>query len=206
GVGEEPALVGSIGSAAVEMAEHSRGGDKDDVEAAATGFVSERLRQVRFADAGGTLNKHGLVALHESARRQIEDLLTIDRGVKREIETFKGLAQIDRGAPQPELQLLLCAPFDFVLDEPLEEIDVRQLLGDRLLRAHLERRQDARQPQIFQFRHELVIQLHDPPPVGGKKSVTGRAKSGRAGVTVNDATDGTAVWSSPRSIMRLSVP
>ena len=71
-VGEQPALVGSIGSAAVEMAEHSRGGDKDDVEAAATGFVSERLRQVRFADAGGTLNKHGLVALHESARRQIE--------------------------------------------------------------------------------------------------------------------------------------
>jgi hypothetical protein len=87
------------------MAEHRRRGDKDDVEAPATGFVSEGLRQVRFADARGSLNEHGLVALDKPARRQIEDLLALDRRVKREIKSLKGLRQIDRRAAQPELQL-----------------------------------------------------------------------------------------------------
>jgi hypothetical protein len=32
--------------------------------------------------------------------------------------------------------------------------------------------------EILQFGDELTIQLHDDPPAGGKRSVTGRAKSG----------------------------
>lgn len=80
------------------------------------------------------------------------------------------------------------APLDFVFDEALEEIDVRQLFRDRLLGAHVERRQDAGEAEVFQFWHELMIQLHDPPPVVGKKSVTGRAKRG----SVDDGTAGRA--------------
>jgi hypothetical protein len=91
------------------------------------------------------------------------------------------LAEIDGRASEPQLQLFLRAALDFVFDEPLQEIDVGELLRDGLLRADLQRGQDPRQPQVFEFRDELMIQLHVPPPVEGKKSVTGRAKSGSAG-------------------------
>src|SRR5262249_13458242 len=177
--------------AAVQMAEHAGGRGKDDVEAAPTGFVAEGLRQVRLADAGRPLNEHGLVPLDESTRRQIENLLPIDRGVKRKIETLERFDEIDGGPAQAQLQLLLRTPLDFVFDEPLKEIDVRQFLGDRLLRAHVERGQDAGEPQVFQFRDELMIQLHEPPPVEGKKSVTGRANSGSVvGVATADTAGG----------------
>ena len=79
---------------------------------------------MRFADAGRALNQHGLVALNEAARRQIEDLLAIDRGIEREVEPFQRLAQVHGGAAEPELELLLPAPLDLILDEALEEVDV----------------------------------------------------------------------------------
>ena len=101
-------------------------------------------------------------------------------GVKRKIEALKGLPEVDGRATQSQLQLLLCPPLDFVFHQSLEKIDVGQLLGDRLLRADVERRQDAGQPQILQLGDEQMIQLHDPPPDVGRKSVTGRANSGDA--------------------------
>ena len=148
----------------------------------------KRLCQVRFADACGELNEHGLVPLDKPAGRQVEELLTIDRGVKGEIEALERLPEIDRRAAEAELQLLLRTPLDFVFHQPLEEVHIGQLLGNGLLRADLERRQNAREPEILQFRHELMIQLHDPPPVGGKKSVTGRANTGAlVGAAIGDA-------------------
>ena len=39
------------------MTEHTGRGDEDDVEAAATRFVPERLGEMRFADAGGPLDQ-----------------------------------------------------------------------------------------------------------------------------------------------------
>lgn len=50
---------------------------------------------MRFADAGGTLDEHGLVALDKAAGGQVEDLLAIDGGIKREIEALQGLPEVD---------------------------------------------------------------------------------------------------------------
>ena len=80
GVGQKAALVRAVGASAMQMPEHAGGRDEDDVEATSTRFVAERLREVRFADAGRPLNQHGLVAFDEEARRQVEDLLAIDGG------------------------------------------------------------------------------------------------------------------------------
>jgi hypothetical protein len=49
------------------MPEHPRRWDEKHVVAAATGFVAERLGQMRLADAGRALNQHALVALEELA-------------------------------------------------------------------------------------------------------------------------------------------
>src|SRR6185369_14759210 len=135
---------------------------------------------MRFTDTGGSLNEDRFVPFDKATGRQIENLLPIDGGVKTEIESFERLAEIDRRAPESQLQLFLRAALDFVFDETLEELDVGELLRDGLLRTDLQRGQDARQPEVFEFRDELMIQLHGPPPVEGKKSVTGRAKSGSA--------------------------
>ena len=85
----------------------------------------------------------------KATRRQIENLLPIDGGVKTEIEAFQGLPEIHGGAPEAQLQLLLRAPLDFVFDQSLEEIDAREFLGG-LLRADVERGQDPRQAEVFE--------------------------------------------------------
>ena len=143
GVGEQTSLVGAIGPSPVQVAQQAGGRDEDDVEAAATGLMPERLGQVRFADTGRALNQHGLVAFHKLTRGQVEDLLPIDGRIETEIEPLQGLAEVDGRPPQAQLQLLLGPPLDFVFDQALEEIDIGEFLGDRLVRADLERRQDA---------------------------------------------------------------
>jgi hypothetical protein len=147
----------------------------------AAGLVAEGLCEMRFPDTGGPLSEDRFVPFDKATGRQIEHLLAIDRGVKAEIESLQRLAEIDRRAPEPQLQLFLCAALDFVFDETLEEIDVKELLRDGLLRPDLQRGEDARQPEVFEFWDELMIQLHVPPPVEGKKSLTGRAKRGSVG-------------------------
>jgi len=82
----------------VQMAEHARRRDEDDIEAPSARFMAEGLREMGFADAGGALNQHRLVALDEVASRQIEDLLAIDRRIETEVEAFERLAEIDGGA------------------------------------------------------------------------------------------------------------
>jgi hypothetical protein len=82
---------------------------------------------------------------------QIENLLSVDGRVKTEIESLKRLAEIDRCAPEPQLQLFPRTAFDFVFDETLEEIDVGELLRGGLLRAEVQRGEDARQPEVLSF-------------------------------------------------------
>ena len=138
--------------------------------------MAERLREMRFPHDGRALDQNAVVPFDKVAGGQVEDLLPIDGGVKGKIESLQRLVQIHRGPAQPQLQLLVGPSFDFIFDQALEEVDVGQLLADRLLGADLERRQNPGEPQTFQFRDKLMIQLHDPHPVEGKKSVTGRAK------------------------------
>jgi len=61
---------------------------------------------------------------------EVEDLLAMDRGVEREVEALERLLGIERRTPQ--LELFLGMAFDIVLDQPLQELDVGQLLLDRL--------------------------------------------------------------------------
>lgn len=49
-----------------------------------------------------------------------------------------------------------CAPLDLVFEEPLEEVDVRGLLLDRLPIAELEGVEDAREAELLELRHELM--------------------------------------------------
>src|SRR3989449_378055 len=65
-VGGETAFVGAVGAAAVEVRQHPRCRDEQNVEASAAGFVTERLGEVALADAGGAPGGDRLVALDET--------------------------------------------------------------------------------------------------------------------------------------------
>jgi hypothetical protein len=55
--------------------QHARGGHEGDVEAPSAGLVAEGLREMRFADAGGTLNEDRFVPFDKATGREVEDLL-----------------------------------------------------------------------------------------------------------------------------------
>ena len=86
-VGGQAALVGAVGAAAVEVRQHPRGRDEQDVEATTAGLVTERLGEVALADAGGSLDEDRLVALDEARGGEVEDLLAVDGEVEGEVES-----------------------------------------------------------------------------------------------------------------------
>jgi hypothetical protein len=49
-VAGQPALVGAVGPAAVEMGQYAAGAGEEDVEAASTGFVAEGLGEVGLGE------------------------------------------------------------------------------------------------------------------------------------------------------------
>jgi hypothetical protein len=112
---------------------------KEDVEAAATGLVAQRLGEVGFPDPGGALNQHILVALDEAPGGQVDDLGPGDGGIEGEVEALERLLEIETGTPEPQGQLLLGPAFDLVFEQALEEVAKRELLVDRLAGPELER-------------------------------------------------------------------
>src|SRR5439155_14137734 len=157
--GEAP-LVGAVRAAAVEVGEHAARAGEEHVEAAPTGFVAERLREMRFPDAGRALNQHVLVPFDEAPSRQIEDLLTRDRGIEVEVETLERLLEIEARPPQPERELLLRPAFHFVLQEALEKLDIGELLVHRLAVPEFQRLENPGEAQLLALRNELMAQGH----------------------------------------------
>ncbi len=52
GVEREPLVVGVVGAASVEMTQQLVGVSEDDIKAAATSFVGQRLSQMAFPNTG----------------------------------------------------------------------------------------------------------------------------------------------------------
>ena len=75
--------------------------------------------------------------------------------------------------------LLLGAAFDFVLQQPFEELGVRPLPSDCLLLADIQRVEDAGQPELFELRGELMDYCHG---VTACNVLPTRSAAGRANV------------------------
>jgi hypothetical protein len=96
------------------MAEHARGRYEGDVEAATTGFMPERLGEVRFSDTAGPWIR--TVSLRSTNRPVVRSKICcrLIEGLKTEIELLKRFPEVDRRAPKAALLLLLGAPLDFI--------------------------------------------------------------------------------------------
>ena len=69
-----------------------------------------------------------------------------------EVELLERLGGAERGAAQPQVELLLLAPGDLVLDQQGEELGVGELAVDGLAVARLQRVEDAGQAQLLELR------------------------------------------------------
>lgn len=91
------------------------------------------------------------MALDEAVGGEIDDLLAVNGGIEAEVEAFERLLEIEARATEPERELFLRPALDLVLPEPLEEVDVGELLLQSLAIAQLQGLEDAREAQLLEF-------------------------------------------------------
>jgi len=107
GEAQQLAVVGLIGAGHAELGEHIVGGDVEDLVAHAAGAVTERLADMRLADAGRADQQDVLVALDEVAGREVDDLRARDLRVEGEVEGLKGPLVFEVGAAESQRELLV---------------------------------------------------------------------------------------------------
>lgn len=164
-----------------DVCRHPVGADPQDVEAVAGGHMGERVRDMDLADADLSTDEHVAVLVHEGAGGQVGELLAVAARLEAEVEAPQGLGAVDAAAATAEVELLVAAPLDLVLDEPAQELLVGLLLGDGLLGADLEPGQDAREAQPFEVGGEHGVRHRAPPKRLATNSPARRTKVSRSG-------------------------
>ncbi|HEY6176470.1 MAG TPA: hypothetical protein VIX73_18565 [Kofleriaceae bacterium] len=76
--------------------------------------MTERLRDMRFPDAGSTDQQDVLVTLDEAARREVDDLGLRDLRVEVKVEVLERAHALEARAADARLELLGIATLDLV--------------------------------------------------------------------------------------------
>ncbi len=100
--------------------------DVDDVMTGAARALTERLRDVRLADARATDEQNVLLALAEAAGREIDDLRLRDLRFEVEVEVLERARVVEGSAPKPHLELLAVAALDLVGEQAKQRLAVRR--------------------------------------------------------------------------------
>ena len=137
------------------------------------------------------------------ARRQVQHLLAVEAGIEAEVEALQRLGGVQAAPADAQRELLLRPPLHLVLQQPLQELDVRPLAVDRLPVAGLQRGEHAGQAQLLELGAQLVLEFHVAPPkrwpnnsVAVRTKVRAGARHGRGPAVrrlqalVEDALDG----------------
>jgi hypothetical protein len=108
--------------------------------------MGQGLRDVALAHAGWAVDPDVRVSLEEGARREIEGLGLVERGIEAEVEAFERLDGIAGGAPQAHPECTLRSALDLVVQERGEELDEGRRLSTacRLQTSRVSRMPDRR--------------------------------------------------------------
>jgi hypothetical protein len=106
--------------------------------------MAKRLREVGFARAAGTDDQHRDVLGEIAAGGELVHERAVELGQALEVELLERLAGAKGGASQPQCELLLLAPRDFILDEQGKELGIGELAVEGLAVAGFERIEDAK--------------------------------------------------------------
>ena len=132
----------------------------------ADGPVSDGLGDMALAGAAGADDENGDLFPDEASGHEVVDQRGVDVGIEVEAELLHGLAETEGGAPEAEVELLLCPPGDLVGDEEGEEVGIGHLGLDGLLVPGIEGVEDAGQAQLLEHGCEIGYWVHGFTPVG----------------------------------------
>jgi hypothetical protein len=108
-----------------ETEEFDRLGKKDFISQTAS-LMSQSLSDVTFSYSCGAIKQDMLFLFDEATVAEIPDEFRIEFGIKGEVEPLQGLFFFERGPGESEVESLGFSPFDFILDQKLEEFDISQ--------------------------------------------------------------------------------
>ncbi len=112
------------------------GGEQHRVAAQARG-VRQRDREMTFAQADVGNEDHVALVLDEAQSEEILNLGSVDFSRPAPLERIEGLDHRKAGQPHPSLDTAVFAGMRLAFDQSRQIVDVRPLLGARLLRQGL---------------------------------------------------------------------
>ena len=100
--------------------------------------MAERLGEMCFADSDRPVQDHRFVRFDEGQRGEVTDLRGGDLGVVGEVEVLDGGGLFEAGLTDPAEQRRCVAAGDLVFAEHLEELEMSELAGARLVEPGFE--------------------------------------------------------------------
>ncbi len=131
-----------------------RGSTTVTVSGRVMSLPSGAYRWLWFPNAAGSANQHIAFLADVVTTGEVQDLLAVDARIETEVEPFQRLGGVDCCPPHPQRQLFLGPPLDLILQQSLQKLDIRPLAVNRLTVAGLQRRQNAREPQLLERGNE----------------------------------------------------
>jgi hypothetical protein len=99
-------------------------------------FQADGLREMAFSHTRRPAPEDVSFLPHETAGRQVEDLLLLDRAVEFPVEIFQGLLLAERGRLGASSDEPLVPDGQLILQGQLQEFGVVEAIGRRLLKTH----------------------------------------------------------------------
>jgi len=160
--GEQPAedLLGRVvGARLVQGLEHAVGAEEEHVAAGPAGGVAQRAGEEGLAHAHGPEEDHVLLALEEAEGEEVLDPVAVEGDGGVPVEALEGLLLLEAGPGQAQGEVLVVAAVDLVLEDELEEVELRELRLPGVGDAVGERRQQARELQALEHGLERLADL-----------------------------------------------
>ncbi len=142
--GRELAVVAAGGAGGVQARGELCAGGEQHVDALTDRAVTERLGEMTLAGTAGSDDEHGGTFIEVAAGGEFVDERAVELGQAFEVELLEGLGGTEGGAAQTQLELLVLAAGDFVLDEEREELGVGELAVEGL---RLQASRESRMPE-----------------------------------------------------------
>ena len=118
--------------------------------AGATGRVAERTGEEALSHADGAEEDHILAAFDEAEAKEFLDAVSVEGDGGIPVEAFEGLVLLEAGSGEADLEVLVIPAVDLVLEDELEEVELRELRFLRVGEAVGEGREQSRELQALE--------------------------------------------------------
>jgi hypothetical protein len=132
--------------------------------AGAAGRVAERTSEERLPYTDRTEEDHVLASLDKAEAEELLDAVPVEGHGSIPVEAFEGLVLLEAGSGEANLEVLLIPAVDLVLEDELEEVELRELRFLRVGQTVREGREQSRELQAFEDGLQGRADLHGRVP------------------------------------------